>query len=244
VQPLPPIAVLGRGRLGRWVHTRLRAGGHDAVALGRGDAVPARAAWVYLCVPDRALGAAAAAVPPGRLVLHASGATGLAPLRPHTPAGVLHPLMTFPAAGPPAGEIPAAVDGDPAARDAAERLAVALGWSPFPRPADPILYHAAAVLAGNFASALLVFGAEVLAAAGHDRDTARARLLPLVRASVEAAAAAPFSEALTGPLARGDAATVAAHLGALAALDPSLASLYAAFRAPVEAALARARGEP
>jgi predicted short-subunit dehydrogenase-like oxidoreductase (DUF2520 family) len=244
METLPPIAIVGRGRLGRWVLRRLRASGHPASSVGRGEPVPAAAAWVYLCVPDRALAQVAAEIPRGPILLHASGASSVDVLRPHAPAGVLHPLMTFPAAGPPSGPIPAAVDGDPPAREAARALAEALGWSAFPRPADAVLYHAAAVLAGNFASALLVFGAEVLAAAGHDRATARARLLPLARASLEAAAAGALSDALTGPLARGDHATVEAHLRALTALDPGLAQLYAAFGPPIEAALGRPRGSP
>src|SRR4051812_14861398 len=112
-------AVVGRGRIG----SALAAGLGLGEPLGRG-ADAADADIVLLAVPDGEIAAAAAAVAPGRLVGHLSGATTLAPLAPHE-AFSIHPLMTVtggrtPLAGaPPAG---------------ARRTAPALPIAPPPAP--------------------------------------------------------------------------------------------------------------
>lgn len=239
-----PVVIVGPGRLGRTVACWLSEAGVSHHLVGRGEAVPP-APLTWLTVPDRAIAAAAAKVPPGGVVLHASGATGLAPLRPHAPAGSLHPLMTFP--GPELGvpdrsDLPAAVAGDPAACVAARALAETLGFRVFDLPGDRRLYHAAAVMAGNFATTLLAQAAEVLAGAGVPVEDAPALLAPLARQSLANAARGGPARTLTGPVARGDEAVISAHRAALASLDPSLAQTYehllAATRALVGAELA------
>jgi predicted short-subunit dehydrogenase-like oxidoreductase (DUF2520 family) len=161
------VIIVGPGRLGRSVATLLERRQIPAQLIGRHDRIP-RAALTYLTVPDREIGDAAARVPKGGVVLHASGATGVEVLRPHKKAGSLHPLMTFP--GPeialPSGEIPAAIAGDPEAVAAGRKLAELLGFVPFEVQGDRALYHAAAVTAGNFATALLHEASTMLAAAG------------------------------------------------------------------------------
>src|SRR4051794_33266757 len=103
-----PLVIVGAGRLGTALAAALRAAGVPVEGpLGRG-AEGSGAAAVLLCVPDAEIAAAAAAVAPGRLVGHCSGATGLAPLAPHE-AFSIHPLMTVTggrasfAGAPPAG---------------------------------------------------------------------------------------------------------------------------------------------
>ena len=232
---LPPalqglVVVVGPGRLGRSVEARLREKGHDVVLIGRSAAIPP-APLTYLTVPDGAIGAAAAAVPPGGVLLHASGATAVEALRPHPCAGSLHPLMTFP--GPdkapwPEGPVPAAIDGDPMAQAAAQDLAAALGFSAFSIAGDRRLYHAAAVLSGNFATTLLAAGAALLEALGVSAAEAPGLLLPLARASLENAARVGPAAALTGPVARGDEAVLVGHQEAIAAAVPDLLPLYQA----------------
>lgn len=231
--PLSPapldVVLVGPGRLGRSAAVLLERGGHRVRLVSRGAAVP-RAPVTWLTVPDRAIAEAAAAVPAGGVLLHASGATDVAPLRPHRPAGSLHPLMTFP--GPEVGmppadpPPPAAVAGDADAVAVALRLAEALGWEPFEVPGDRRLYHAAAVVAGNQATALLGMAAELLVAAGVAPDAAPRLLAPLALSSVRNAAASSPAQALTGPVARGDEAVLAAHRAAIAAHDPALAAHY------------------
>ena len=88
------IAIVGGGRLGRALTGALRATG----PFGRGHD-GAGADVVLLCVPDGEISAAAAAIAPGPIVGHCSGATGLDVLAPHE-AFSLHPLMTVTVAQP------------------------------------------------------------------------------------------------------------------------------------------------
>src|SRR3954462_11004935 len=96
-----PLAIVGAGRLGTALAAALRSAGVPVDGpLGRGVEGSGPAGAVLLCVPEAEIAAAAAAVAPGWLVGHCSGATGLAPHAPHE-AFSLHPLMTAPAgAGP------------------------------------------------------------------------------------------------------------------------------------------------
>lgn len=226
-----PLLIVGPGRLGRSAEALLRRRGPAPVLVGRGVPLPA-AQLTWLTVPDREIGAAAAAVPPGGVVLHASGATDLAPLRDHARAGSLHPLMTFP--GPEVGlpaetpPTPAAVAGHPDAIAAATGLARRLGWHPFPVPGDRRAYHAAAVVAGNQATVLLGLAAEILTAAGVPADQAPALLAPLALQSLRNAAAVGPARALTGPVARGDDAVLAAHRAAIAGMHPAVRDAYEA----------------
>jgi predicted short-subunit dehydrogenase-like oxidoreductase (DUF2520 family) len=225
------VVVVGPGRLGRSAAALLASGSHRVRLVGRGDRIPS-APITWLTVPDRAIADAAALVPPGGVLLHASGATDLEVLRPRRPVGSLHPLMSFP--GPDVGMprpedgIPAALAGDPKALTAGRLLASALGFSPFEVPGDRRLYHASAVLAGNFATALLADAARILAAAGVPEEQAPALLAPLALASIRNAAAAGPATALTGPVSRGDDGVIDGHLSALdeAGMPPGVRATY------------------
>jgi predicted short-subunit dehydrogenase-like oxidoreductase (DUF2520 family) len=209
------IGLLGPGRLGRTLARLLADRGHRVDLRGRGELPSGEV--ILLTVPDAALPEAARSIPPGPVVLHCSGAAEVDVLRPHAPAGSLHPLMTFPGpevAIPDLAGVPAAVAGDPAAQEAARAIARSLGMSPFSVPGDRRLYHAAAVMAGNFATVLLADAAAVLAAAGVDPADAPGLLAPLALQSLRNAAADPAA-ALTGPAARGDSATIERHRAAL-----------------------------
>lgn len=202
--------------------------GVEVLLIGRGQPIPA-APLTWLTVPDRALAEVAARTPRGGVVLHASGAVDVEPLRPHRPAGSLHPLMTFPGperARPALTDLPAAVAGDAEAVALATALATTLGMAPFPVPGDRRLYHASAVVAGNYATVLLSMAAELLAAAGVPADQAPALLLPLARASLENAARVGPAAALTGPVARGDERVIQDHRAAIAQATPALLPAY------------------
>ncbi|MFT5686524.1 MAG: putative short-subunit dehydrogenase-like oxidoreductase (DUF2520 family) [Myxococcota bacterium] len=235
----PEIVIVGPGRLGRTVAGVLLSAGLAVQLCGRGEDIPV-AAITWLCVPDAAIAAAAARVPPGGVLLHASGATDLDVLRPRTPVGSLHPLMTFPGpevATPVMAGLPAAVAGDPAARRAAERLAAVMGWRTFEVTGDRALYHAAAVIAGNYATTLLAVAAEVLAAAGVAAEEAPGLLAPLALASLKNAAIAQPVRALTGPAARGDEAVISKHRAALASVPGSASAVYDAMLLATQALL-------
>ncbi len=223
------LTIIGRGRVGIALAAGLRSvpqpgSPHFAVTgpLGRG-ADGAGADAVLLCVPDTQIAAAAALVAPGPLVGHCSGATGLGVLTPHE-GFLLHPLMTVAGPGTEFGGAGAAVDGTTdRALALARALADALGLSAVrvaeqDRPA----YHAAASIASNFLVTLEATAERVAGTAGVDR----ALLIPLVRATVENWAALGPKRALTGPVARGDEATVQRQRAALAERTPDLLPLF------------------
>jgi predicted short-subunit dehydrogenase-like oxidoreductase (DUF2520 family) len=211
------IAIVGNGRLGRALASALRT----ADPYGRGYA-GAGADVILLCVPDAEIAGAAAAIATGPIVGHCSGATGLDVLVPHE-AFALHPLMTVTRAGADLAGAGCAIGGStPRALGFARRLAATLGMRPFEiADADRTAYHAAASMAANFLVTLESAAARVAASAGVQREL----LVPLVRAAVERWAV-EGDASLTGPIARGDEATVARHREAIGERAPELLGLY------------------
>lgn len=234
---LRTLAVVGAGRVGGAMSSAAQASGLNVRLAGRDCALEACRASeaALLCVPDEEIAAAAAvaaqAVPPLRFVGHASGATGLDALAATGAAGAatfsIHPLQTIPDSGSDFTGSPCAISGaSPVAVDFARRLAERLGMRPFEvREEQRAAYHAAASMASNFLVALEESAAGLLAAAGI--EDARDLLAPLVLRT-----AANWAElgdaALTGPIARGDEATVQRHLEALRESAPELVELYEA----------------
>jgi predicted short-subunit dehydrogenase-like oxidoreductase (DUF2520 family) len=218
------LAIIGQGRLGTALCSELRRpSGYELIGpLGRG-AAPSDADAVLLCVPDGEIAAAASLVPPGPLVGHCSGATGLDVLCGHE-AFSLHPLMTVTPSGAIFDGAGAAVAGStPRALGFASSLAGALGMRPFAvADADRAAYHAAASIASNFLVTLEAAAEQIAATAGVDR----AALVPLVRATVENWATLGVSDALTGPVARGDLETVARQRAAVSERAPDLVRLF------------------
>lgn len=186
---------------------------------GRGE----HAGVVLLAVPDAEIAAAAAAIAPGRLVGHLSGATGLEVLKPHE-AFSLHPLTTVAAPEHDFAGGYAAVDAttDPALAVATE-LAETLGMRAFRvRGADRAAYHAAASIAANFLITIEGVAEQLARTAGVNREA----LVPLVRAAVENWAERGAAEALTGPIARGDEQTVARQRSAVSERLPEYVPLF------------------
>jgi predicted short-subunit dehydrogenase-like oxidoreductase (DUF2520 family) len=217
------LAIVGRGRLGTALATALERTGHEVSGpLGR-RADGAGADAVLLCVPDAEIARAAAHIAPGPLVGHCSGATGLGELTPHE-AFSLHPLMTVTADGADFAGAGAAIAGStPRALDCAREIAQALGMRPVEiADADRAAYHAAASIASNFLITLEAAAERVAGAAGVER----AQLLPLVRATVENWARLGPERALTGPVARGDEATVERQRAAVVEVAADLLPLF------------------
>jgi len=228
------LAILGAGRAGGSIAAAARTAGLE-VEVGAREVDVRGAGIVLLCVPDGAIAATceriAPALDPVALVGHVSGATSLDALAPAAGAGCetfsLHPLQTIPTAATDLASAPCAVSGSTAAAlQVATALAARLGMQPFEVPEDGrAAYHAAASMASNFLIALEESAASLMEAAGV--PDAREVLAPLVLRSAANWADAGAS-ALTGPIARGDEATVALHLEALAAKAPELRPLYEA----------------
>ncbi len=185
-------------------------------------------AALLIAVPDSAIAECAQDLagrlhPATSVAIHTSGLVPAAALAPLAAAGcsvaALHPLASFPAAAGPlvalAG-VAAAVEGDGPAVAEALRLARALGMRPFKLSgSDKPRYHAAAALAANMTHVLVVTARRLLVECGLSPRAAAAALRPLVAGSLEAALSARGTERLTGPVARADAAAVAADVRAL-----------------------------
>lgn len=217
------IAIVGSGRLGSALSAALRDAGHRVDGPHGRGATGEGADLVLLCVPDSAIAQAAALIDPRPLVGHTSGATGLDVLGTRERLA-LHPLMTVTPDGARFAGAGCAVAGSSArALDLARTLADDLGMLPFEvADADRAAYHCAASIASNFLVTLEDAAERVSASAGVPREA----LIPLVRASIENWAAAGAERALTGPIARGDEATVARQRAALAGVAPELVELF------------------
>ena len=226
------------------------------------SAAAGRPLVLWLTVPDdsiatvaaetaaAAVGADVAAV----VVVHCSGLMNLEPLAPWRRAGAqvvsLHPLQSFAApttraadhTGPdPLDDIPVAVTARTAQAEAiGAALAETIGGRPFLlQESDKPLYHLAAAVASNLLVALQSQAGDLMRQATHLPSTTDALqvLAPLVRTSLENTLRLGPERALTGPVARGDAGTVRAHLDLL---QHEPASVRAAYRSLSEQALALA----
>ena len=205
------VNVIGRGRVGSAVAARLEERG---VALG------ADGELTLLCVPDTAIRDVARVLTPGGWVAHVSGATSLSALDPHERRFSLHPLQTFTRSRGPEqldGAWAAVTGESDEARELGFELARTLGLQPF-ELADEArpLYHAGAAIASNYLVTLHRAASELLAAAGAPPEA----LEPLMRRTIE------NGFELTGPIERGDWATVEAHREAIRSVRPDLEPLY------------------
>jgi predicted short-subunit dehydrogenase-like oxidoreductase (DUF2520 family) len=219
---LPSCAIVGAGRLGTALAAALPG---STGPFGRG-ADPRGAEAVLLCVPDSEIATAALAIEPGPLVGHCSGATTLEPLlAAGHEAFSLHPLMTVPRdrAADFTGAGAAIAGSTERAVHAARVIAARLGMRPVEiADDDRAAYHAAAAIASNFLTTIEGAAERLGATAGLDRQL----LLPLVRASVESWGELGAARALTGPIARGDEATIARHRATITERTPDLLPLY------------------
>ena len=181
---------------------------------------------LWFCVPDRAIREAAsslAAHAQGRVrfAFHSSGALlsrELESLRKDGAAvASVHPLMTFvPGTRPSLAEVPFALEGDAAATRLARRIVRDLGGRSFVLPAPrKAAYHAWATFTSPLWLAFLVTLEDAARAAGLTRAHARRMSLPIIRQTLENYSRLGPEHSFSGPIIRGDAATVARHLAVL-----------------------------
>ena len=203
------VNVIGSGRVGSAVRARLLERG---VTVGGADADV-----TLLCVPDTAIADTSSCQTFGRgWIGHVSGATPLSALAPHERRFSVHPLQTFDRSGDPAqfdGAWGAITGETEEAFAVARELAELLGLRPFElADSDRTLYHAGAVFASNY----LVTLQRAAVRLGVPADA----LVPLMTRTIE------NGFELTGPIARGDWATVEAHREAIRATHPELEPVY------------------
>jgi predicted short-subunit dehydrogenase-like oxidoreductase (DUF2520 family) len=233
-------AVSGRSPAGS-LRMTLAAGLDPDAAMDRTETLR-RSGIVFLTVPDDAIEPLCREIAeqggwrPGQGVVHCSGALPSSVLQAAKDAGALtasfHPLQAFASLEAALHNMPGsafALEGDPALVAELEILVDVLGGTAIRLdPGEKTLYHAAAAIASNYTVTLAALASDLLVRQGiaPDANTALRYLLPLLRGTVENMEALGLPDALTGPLARGDAGTVARHLQALDNVAPDLADLY------------------
>lgn len=201
--------------------------------------VGADADLVLIAVPDDVLPelvrglVASGGIHAGQFVVHPSGRYGLDVLAPAAAVGALplalHPVMTFTGTSVDLDRLsdaPFGVTAPEGIRPVAEALVVEMGGDPVWVPEDArALYHAALALGANYLNTLVNASVSLLAEAG--METPQRLIAPLMSASLDNALR-HGDAALTGPIARGDAQTVAAHVRVIAQVDPLAAAAYQA----------------
>lgn len=237
----PFFRVIGAGRAGTSVQRALtKVGWLPTDALGRHDDVSDAAAGVDVVViatPDAAIAEVATAITPvdGCAVVHLSGSLGLDVLAPHLRRATVHPMMALP-------------DGITGARRMLDRGAFALNAAGDPIGAAIVaaldgraitladdaevraLHHAAACVASNYVTTVLGMVERFAAAAGVPADA----YLALAHGAIDNVAELGAAAALTGPVARGDHATIVGHQQVIDARLPRDRAAYDAFAAATE----------
>ena len=247
------VGVIGSGRVGAVLGAALRRTGHPVVACSarsdlsrvRAEAllagVPIRPArevaadcdLLLLAVPDDRLpdvvAELAGDVHPGQIVMHVSGRYGtdvLAPLAGTLPIAA-HPVMTFTGTSLDLERLedcPFGVTAPEPVRPIAEALVVEMGGDPvWVDEGARTTYHAALAHGANHLVTLVAQTLDLLAAAGVQDPARLAR--PLLTAALDNSLR-EGDAALTGPVARGDVATVRAHLRDLADADSGTREAY------------------
>lgn len=238
------VFILGSGKVGRALAAELKK---RAVAVTLRPArkgvprMPIDADIVVLALRDRQLGPVAAdlavsgVLKRSAVVVHNAGslpAEALDAVRGAC-AGVaqMHPMISFGSLKffPTLSKGHVHVKGDAPAEKKARALAKKLGMTPrtFAK-LDTVGYHAAAGLVANGTAALAALGAELLVGSGVPRADAPKMLGPLLRSVAENVEALGFPDALTGPVRRGDAGTIARQIDLLGELLPEALLLYVA----------------
>lgn len=190
-----------------------------------------------------ACAALAAAVPlQGAVVFHCSGALASDRLQAARDAGAhvasVHPIRSFADPGAVAAAFAGTfcgVEGDPQALAVLEPALLAMGARPVAiNAAAKTVYHAAAVFASNYLTTVLDAALRAYQAAGIPEATARELARPLVTETVANVFRLGAAPALSGPISRGDMATVARQQHAVALWDAATGELYQALVAPTE----------
>ena len=199
---------------------------------------------VFITTPDAAIHQVCAEVAwrPDQGVVHCCGADSRGILdsaaRRQAQTGAFHPFQTLAGLKDPAEAgarltgVSFAVEGDGWLSDLLPQMAQDLGGRAVVIPeGDRPLYHASAVLACAHLAALMHGAVTLWERMGYDSVDALEALYPLARATLENVAKDGVAASLTGPAFRGDAATIQAHLNALAQRATELLPVYAALTA-------------
>ncbi len=176
---------------------------------------------------------------PGSVVVHMFGAKSLELLDAAKSSGsyraVIHPLQSAPSPAQGIKNLPGSyfrIEADPEALKAAKEIVKALGGVELAMPQwrsdkdSAALYHAGAVAVSNYFVALVDYGLQFYQALGADKQETLKALLPLIKGTLQNIESLGTTDALTGPIARGDVLTIRGHIEAIRKRTPELLALY------------------
>ena len=250
------VLIIGRGRVGNGLRRSL--GSSNAVAVTASGRKVSRASLrtadvVVLAVSDDAIESVATAIAPNLLpratVLHCAGARSVDELAAcearGAAVGIMHPLVSFPVKrdNPSLVGTTFVVSGSKRAISASRRIAKACGARVLVAHAGDPAYHAAAALAANGAAALAFVSVGILERLGFEKRAAERAVGGLLQTVGQNVQSLGVPEALTGPIARGEAAAVSNHRKSLRRVSRPALQAYDAL-VPVIVRCARAAGLP
>ena len=171
---------------------------------------------------------------PGQTVVHCSGASTVQSLeaarRQGAGVGSIHPCQTFAGIEQAIANLPGstfAIEAEEPVKATLTDMARALrGDIVYLTSEDKVLYHAAAAIACNYFTTIVKLAADLWRNFGKTPADAIKAYMPLLRGTLANIETAGFPKCLTGPIARGDVATIRRHLAALEKSAPELLPLY------------------
>lgn len=205
-------------------------------AVGRSQDVADSAELVFITTPDNAIASVAREVKwhPGQGVVHCCGAESTSVLeaarKSGARAGAFHPLQTFASVEKALENIPGSTIAIEADAELLETLKDIAGdleghWIEL-KAEHRAVYHASAVIACNYLVTLEKLATDIWHTFGIPRQQAVQALLPLIKGTIRNIENVGIPDCLTGPIARGDVATVKKHLEELERSSPELTSTY------------------
>jgi predicted short-subunit dehydrogenase-like oxidoreductase (DUF2520 family) len=234
----PIVAVASRSQA--TLEERIRyTGGRGVTAEANAEAAKL-ATCIFITTPDDCIArvcreiAEQGGFQPQDKVIHMSGAGGLDLLEPARQAGALvasiHPIQSFADVEGAIRNIPGSTFGITADKDLgawSTELVRELGGQPFEVPeAIKPLYHAAACMASNYLATLIHMTEETYLSLGLDREVAIRTFWPLVVCTLKNIERSGSVNALTGPISRGDAGTIAQHVRVIRENLPAFLTAY------------------
>ena len=228
------IFIIGRGKLGTSLFSLLDRNNFD-VHISAHTNIPSiitEKDLVWLTVPDDHIAKISEKITHCRMLIHSSGSRGLEQLHTNNSRCIVHPIMTFsglPNEIPPP-PIPATIQGDNETDLALiEEICQSIGFHVYHLPlhASRSMYHAAAVISGNFSMLLYEMSVQLLMRCGLPETHAKQALLPLIRQGILNVEKNSFSSVITGPSVRKDEDTIEMQKALLHEIHPNWEKIYA-----------------
>jgi len=217
-----------------WLNSRIG----DAIAVESAQTATNMANIVFITTPDAAIEEICSIIEwrSHQAVIHCAGVLPLSAIDSARGSGAetagFHPLQTFPSSesSDRLRDVSFATEAEkPELRTWLDTLATDLGGSSFPIVSSQrAAYHASAVMACGLLAGLTGLAAEMWEPLGIARADALQRLIPLLKATIDALDEKGLPSAITGPFVRGDVDTIVTHLSATSANSSDTGKAYAA----------------